>query len=642
MKKYKEQPMSVRTAAILLCIAVLCMLMGNIGASLLQTSFGKVELLEFKIPTGDGKWISGDIFKPVDASSENKVPVVITEHGFLNNSKMQDLNAIELSRRGIAVIAFDAYFHGKSSSSELPVLESTSAEGTGMIDVVEFAWSNLDYVDNTRIGIMGHSMGAVAAWSTLMYYGAQYSAAIEAAKTPGSDGGREITDSEQEAADRVNKVQAGFPTAIIALSSEETFQTIHANVGISYGKYDEGNYDLARGNGDVSGECKESLAAVNSVMSDREQVNSVEMGKFYGNAEERTLRVIYNPAHIHPWEHFSAKSAGNTVAFFQKTFQTESDIPPESQIWFLKELCNLLGLIGVFFSIVPVTVLLLQMPVFCSLRGAGLKPARRLITGKQKLIFWGTWVLSWIISALSLMPVSKLDKYIFPGTTAFQSVRWFTQQSTNFILIWAVFNGIVGLAIFWAVCRSNRESVNLAEYGIKIQWRELVKTLLLAVCVFAVFYSFVFASEYFFKTDFRFWVLGVCTFTADKLKLLLLYFPFYFVFYFALSVANNITGRIEFRKEWVNVLVCGLGNILGIVVINAIQYITLFTTGVPFFQEDRLYPMVVLPLIALLFVAAFLGRSLYKLTGKVWLGAMVNCMILLMIGIANTATLSVL
>lgn len=34
MKKYKEQPMSVRTAAILLSIAVLCMLMGNIGASL--------------------------------------------------------------------------------------------------------------------------------------------------------------------------------------------------------------------------------------------------------------------------------------------------------------------------------------------------------------------------------------------------------------------------------------------------------------------------------------------------------------------------------------------------------------------------------------------------------------------------------
>lgn len=186
-----------------------------------------------------------------------------------------------------------------------------------------------------------------------MYYGAQYSAAIEAAKTPGSDGGTEITASEQEAADRANKVQAGFPTAIIALSSEEIFRTIYANVGISYGKYDEGNYDLARGNGDVSGECRESLAAVNSIMSDSEQVDSVEMGKFYGNAEERTLRVIYNPAHIHPWEHFSAKSAGNTVTFFQKAFQTGSDISPESQIWFLKELCNLLGMsqswINIFF-----------------------------------------------------------------------------------------------------------------------------------------------------------------------------------------------------------------------------------------------------------------------------------------------------
>lgn len=349
MKNKKR--ISVRTASWMLCAAIICMLAGNIGASVLQTSFGRVEIIEFKIPTDNGQWIGGSIFKPIQASSDHRVPLVITEHGYLNNSKMQDLNAIELSRRGIAVIAMDAYYHGTSSSSAIPVLESTAAEGAGMIPIVEFAYNNLNYIDNTRIGVMGHSMGAVATWSTLMYYGAQYNQAIEAAVSPDSEGGTKITAREQEAADKLNKVLSGFSTAIINMSSEEVFQSIHANVGISYGKYDEGNYDLARGNGDVSGECKESLAAINSIEKDGEKTMSAEIGKFYGNAEDKTLRVVYNPSNIHPWEHFSAESAGNTVEFFEEAFQMNSFIPKGQQIWFMKELFNLLGLIGIFLTI---------------------------------------------------------------------------------------------------------------------------------------------------------------------------------------------------------------------------------------------------------------------------------------------------
>lgn len=62
-------------------------------------------------------------------------------------------------------------------------------------------------------------------------------------------------------------------------------------------------------------------------------------------------------------------------------------------------------------------------------------------------------------------------------------------------------------------------------------------------------------------------------------------------------------------------------------------------TGNSFWQETRLYPMVLLPFLVLLFAAAMISRSLYKLTGNIWLGAMVNTLIITMIGVANTATL---
>lgn len=106
--KTKKQKLTV----ILLCISILLMLLSSIGASLIQTDFGKVEVTEFKIPTNNGRWISGTLFKPKYASAESPVPLVVSCHGYLNNSKMQDINAIELSRRGVAVITYDAYFHG--------------------------------------------------------------------------------------------------------------------------------------------------------------------------------------------------------------------------------------------------------------------------------------------------------------------------------------------------------------------------------------------------------------------------------------------------------------------------------------------------------------------------------------------------
>lgn len=255
----------------LLVVSVLMIFVSACLSGFLQTSFGKVEIIDFKLPTENGKWLSGQIFKPEQSNAEHKVPLVITEHGYLNNKHMQNLNAIELSRRGIAVMTFDAYYHGKSSSSSEPVMKAVAANGEGMIPLVEFAYKSLDYIDNDMIGVMGHSMGGMSAWLTLMHYGSQYYAAIEEAKKPDSEGAETITDSEKEYANSLNKVAAGLPVGNIRLSSEKVFSQIHANMGIIYGQYDEGNYDLSQGNGDLSNNADEALVAVNSFFSKAEQ-----------------------------------------------------------------------------------------------------------------------------------------------------------------------------------------------------------------------------------------------------------------------------------------------------------------------------------------------------------------------------------
>lgn len=641
MAETKNKGMSLKKARKLLSIAIILALISCFGASLLQTSFYKVEIINFTIPTDEGKWISGKLYKPAEAEADNQVPMVITCHGYLNNNEMQDSAAIELSRRGIAVIAMDAYFHGDSSSSDKPVIESCMTEATGMIPMVEYAYNSLNYVDKTRIGVMGHSMGGMDVWITLMHYGVQYYGAIEAAKSPDSDGGVNITDEEQAAADALNKVNAGLTSGFVGLSSEKTFSAIHANFAINYSKYDEGGYGLSNGNGDLSGNCFESLCAVNSGLSEAEKVSFVEIGKFYGNAEDKTLRVVYNPPLTHQLQHFSKTCTAENVEFFEKTFSMDNTISSGNQIWPIKELFNCLGLVACFLAIVPLAVLLLNTLAFSSLSTPVPEALPTITAPRRKAMFWIGWVISWVVSWLSFMPVNMLDTKIFPSTSSMGFANWFPQQCNNSIMLWAVFNGIVGLLLFWGIYRlwGKKEGVVPEMWGIKTNAMELVKTFVLSICVFVGFYAFAFLAEYFFDTDYRVWFVAVCTFSSDKLLIALEYLPLFFIFFAANAILTNSMNRVAGQKEWLNLLLCGLANVLGLVIVNAFQYLTLFSTGVAQYGESRLYPMVALPLIVYLFVATYINRALFKATGKVWLGAMVNCIIIVMISVANTATL---
>lgn len=632
---------STKTAVRLLCICLAIVMFSCIGASLLQTSYGQVKIIDFKIPLDDGTWITGNLFKPVSASADHLVPIVITCPGYLNNSEMQDSTAIELSRRGIAVISYDPYFHGDSSSDHVNVIDSTITKGVGMIPLVEYVNSSLDFVDKTKIGVMGHSMGGMSVWFTLMYYGGQYNAAIQAAHAPDSDGGEQVTLEEQAGADALNKVNAGLASGNVRLSTEEIFSLIHANVGINYGKYDEGCYDLTRGNGDLSGNSYESLSAVNSAMPEGAKVDSVEIGKLYGNAADKTLRVIYNPSATHQMQHFSIQSTADNIEFFTTAFSVDGSIANNNQIWLAKEIFNGIGLVAMLVLLIPLAVLLLEVPVFSNLKKDVPLAFPALVSRKKKAFFWCGWIASWIISWVSYMPVATLDKYIFPNTATMGLAKLFPQQTLNYIMLWALFNGIVGIVLYLVFLRNAKKSGATDDmFGVRISVKDFFQTLGLAIVMFALFYAIVALSGYLFHVDFRLWIFAICTFTADKLLVLLQYVPFYFVFFLASALLTNSFYRNDGQKEGLSLFLVGLGSVLGIIIMNLIQYTTLFTTGIAFWGAERLYPLLALPLIPYLFASAYINRFLFKATGKVWLGAFVNTLIIVMISVANTATLT--
>ena len=140
-------------------------------ASMIQSSRGRVDIRTIKFPTQNGQLLVADLFKPKTATREIPAPLVIVIPGFQRSKETLSNISIELSRRGIAVIAIDPYSQGFSSSSMSKT--SASSEGYGMYAIVDYIYntSNLNYIDKTRIAATGHSAGGLAAVRGAQYFG---------------------------------------------------------------------------------------------------------------------------------------------------------------------------------------------------------------------------------------------------------------------------------------------------------------------------------------------------------------------------------------------------------------------------------------------------------------------------------------
>ena len=66
--------------------------------------FGDVQVRDVKIPTQNGQWVAGDLFKPNSATAENPVPFIVVVPGFQRSRESLSNIAIELARRGFVAL----------------------------------------------------------------------------------------------------------------------------------------------------------------------------------------------------------------------------------------------------------------------------------------------------------------------------------------------------------------------------------------------------------------------------------------------------------------------------------------------------------------------------------------------------------
>lgn len=606
--KFEKSPKFWLTLALVLCVVSM------LGASFVQTNGGAVTVKDLRWETPSGKLMSALLFVPNNATVKTPAPAIIASHGWYNNREMQDMNFVEYARRGYVVMSIDMYGHGNSDV----LTGSPATRATGMTDAVELV-ASLPYVDQTKIGVTGHSNGARAA---------------------------------NYAVDDDNLKSKPLIHAVLMVANDPTYKDANnayynkygnRDLGVVAAQFDEFFFRLKQADGSMSAPgayinqpTAQSVLnfGVDPAKVTEKRVNTTIYQQPINNTQ--AIRAIFTPYEIHPWNTISSNVMSFSVDFFQKALGAPNPIPGDNQVWQWKEFFNVIGLVGFAMFVLAFAKVLLDTSYFSTLKVGTAVVAQPAPTGNARVWFWVSLVIAAFVSGFSYLYLPALV-----NTPGFRPV-FFLQSPTFFIGVWAVVNGLFALVLMligWFFFGA--KSVSLTDRGVTLSLSNLWKTILLSLAVVASSFAIVFISDFIFKVDFRWWVIPVKAFTPDKFGIILMYLPFFLVFYVLHSVAVNSFNFVNQGKEWVNVAVLALFTDLGALVYVVVQYGTFFTTGKSWTEVmnppiSNIYGIWLFPILVFFPLAVILDRSLFKVTKNPYLGGIIFALIMTIIACTNT------
>ena len=587
-------------------------------ASFIQSGFGKVSIELKQLKTDDGQTLVYDLYKPKLSNSENKVPLVIVVPGFQRSKEALSNIAIELSRRGIAIALIDPYAQGMSSSSTSRIAATT--HGYGMFALVDYAYQgNFPFVDVDKIGSTGHSMGGNAAIRGADYFG------------------KEAIRNEQ-----ASKLHSVYVSGYVLTLRDEILKDSRSNMGISYALYDEGAFrnelkGWDAGNMEIA---PESLRVINNVLSDKNQIEKVELGKYYGDKNDRSLRVIFNEKLLHPFQPYNKEATENQLDYFDIVLGFPNKINSSNQIWLFKEFFTLMNMVVSLLMLTPLTKSILKFNFFRSLIKPVPDPLPRQ-SAKGKTVFWIIFFISATIACVSFIPMVDLAKILFVDAANRELTWFFPQRMNNSVMLWAALNGTIGLIIFILSYYffGRHHGTQKESWGLNISLYDFGKTILVGLLVFISYYLILFLIYYLFHVDYRFWFMGVRVFQPEMILVLLMYFPLFFIFFFSNSLRINGSMRFQGQAEWKSRLIGGFANSLGLIFIIVIQYSYFAATGTVYWSSnstDWLSVNLLFGIVPMMFILPYFNRIFFEMTGRVYLGPIVTCLIFIMILSTNT------
>lgn len=632
-------------AKLVLFITLLALLVSMVGTSFVQSNFGQTKVTTYTGTLNDlatmitnntaanGKKVDIQftkdktsqfcfmLFQPSTATKENPAPAIILSHGNFNSKELQLMNYVELARRGFVVISIDNSSHGRTDTA----INALTANSYGMLAATEYAMS-LDYVDNSKIGVGGHSAGQSACYATI--------AAINKASSS-------------------NHIAAWFESsgtmpARINMKQENATDLIW---GISAGKYDEADYALFNTIHFLDNPLLKTLIKWDFPGYNLSTVPEghwfTSKGDVGAPAEGTALGVnqaivVWNPAYTHPSGTFNTTAAELTIKFFYAAFGTPKGatmLPSTNQIWYIGVAFETLGLIAFFGMMLPLVSVLLETPLF-----AGLKKPERVRKDLTSVKSWKEW-LPLSVTLLALMLFAYLTYYPYYGAaTALFDATAYPISVGNAIGWWTLCSGLFALAMICVnygmkklIHRKDKEAIaNPFEPARLDSISHFLKTLLFVATVVFIMYIPCFIAYYVFQADFR-----IATFAIGLPQMKWLpdmsvkYLPMWIVFFVPNAILNANT-RFNDLPEWATKTLCAVANTLPIIILMCIEYGTLFTTGA-LWNSSSMPGILGFAFVPPMVFVAFSARYIYKRTGNAWLGGLLNATIMCFITITVTS-----
>lgn len=596
-EKMESKKFSLKTAdgckRLLYLFLALIFVFGLIGA-MISSNCGEIKISTLTIDAR-GAEMRIDQYVPAGVSDSDKLPCILLAHGRGTNRGALKGVAEEFARRGFVVLNVDSYGQGMS---EQPVNDdgNQGANGFawagggafGQLDALDFA-RTLKYVDQERIAMFGHSMGASrvrdAAVADCGYYTLNDLLINVLADTFGETfTEEEINQNADElAAARLNADQLEYYNALRA-EKEEFYNTrikmiigsapataevevgghmvtraCQVNAVIVNGMYD----DLGSGatwnkdgttNESVMGGVKiahwyntsldgSQLTEIGSMDSET-ILNNDELAAVLNNRSARM--ACYAPVdHCglyfnHEANRIYLQIMSQALNYNRGDLTDSSTVPLDGtkQVWLLRAFCNFIAMIAMVGMIFPIVGLLLKTKYFSGIIAESRESdAPAELSKNGKTAYWVFGIITVILTFLALRHANNdLPPHWAGGFTCKLNPKIFTLVATSTIGFWfLIMCAVIGAVLFTAKVITNKKlnlGADVRELNIKISASAFGKSFLLTVIVVSACYLLMLVSMYAFGQDFRFYETMFAEMRAANWLYCVPYFLLFTVMYF--------------------------------------------------------------------------------------------------------------
>jgi pimeloyl-ACP methyl ester carboxylesterase len=509
---------------------------------------------------------------------------------------VQDSFSIELARRGFVVLALDAMGHGDSGGA-LDIgaffTDPTYSAGT---NTGYLYLKSLPFVDATKLGLMGHSMGGMESM-VIASLNPDHRAIDSQASLPGTP-----------ALHNVLVTQARFDEFAGFRENQPRTEDLISN--------------------------PDRLAALG-------QTGPVQWDTTYGNFADGTARRMAYVNMDHHLLTLTNKAVAEAVDWMRLALKGDVKdaywIEPTHQTFMWKEIFGLFTLLATVFSLIPLTNILLATTYFQPV--AQPVPNRYVPSTRS---WWLMATLNALIGGL-LYPVLTAQAGL---TDKVEALLPFMKLSMgNGVALWFVVNAVVcgGLFAVWYYMSGKKAGVTVNDMGAslesdkaKFDWSILGKTVLLGVILFAWMYLLVGISQWALGQEFRFaWPYMRQFSTPQRFGLFLIYLLPALLFFlingglFLFGQARQKEHSTPARTQWLWWLKNLYAGLMGLFLIWAIQYVPWFFFGqgpgfenIGLAQYSGIWPLMLFVYLPEFAVLLFLLTWFFRRTGRIYLGAL--------------------